>query len=288
MFERFKKGYRDVVSKIKKTPTKSQFTEKGVLTPQEFIEASDKLIYVNPMWEWGKASSKKLMNKDFPEEKQYITAEIKSWRRMKDIVDDDYIEIETFKDGWQGMKYKKEIQIENLSEKIEEKKKETDIKTENKVVNLEDALESDSDEEDENEEDEKEEKINEKKENIKINKNLRNYRVYITYDVYYNTPRFWLSGVDYKNEPLNKEQIFEEIMTEYKDKTVTVENHPQLNVPMVFIHPCKHADVIKTLVNQAIQGGKEIRVEQYMFIFLKFISSVMPGLEMDYTTEVEF
>ena len=282
MFERLKKLGRDVVSKIKKTPTKSQFIEKGVLTPQEFIEACDKLIYVNPMWEWGKASSKKLMNKDFPEEKQYITAEIKSWRRMKDIVDDDYIEIENYKDGWQGMKYKKETKIENLTENLEEKVISSDIKNnENKIVNLGDALESDSEDDDEKEE------IVELEE-IKVNKNLRNYRVYITYDVYYNTPRFWLSGLDYKNEPLNKDQIFEEIMTEYKDKTVTVENHPQLNVPMVFIHPCRHADVIKTLVNQAIEGGKEIKIEQYMFIFLKFISSVMPGLEMDYTTEVEF
>lgn len=285
MFERLKKGYRDVVSKIKKTPTKSQFIEKGVLTPQEFIEAADKLIYVNPMWEWGKASSKKLINKDFPEEKQYLTAEIKSWRRMKDIVDDDYIEIENIKDGWQGMKYKKETKLENLSEKIEEKLIKAEKPKQDKIINLENELESDSDSETE-----KPQALQKPQnpQNAEINKTLRNYRVYITYDLYYNTPRFWLSGVDYKNEPLSKDQIFEEIMTEYKDKTVTVENHPQLNVPMVFIHPCRHADVIKALVKQAMEGGKSIKVEQYMFIFLKFISSVMPGLEMDYTTEVEF
>jgi ubiquitin-like-conjugating enzyme ATG3 len=283
MFDGLKKFSRDVISKIKKTPTSSKFIEKGVLTPQEFIEAGDKLIYVNPMWEWGKASSSKLVNKDFPEEKQYLTAEIKSWKRMKDIVDDDYVEIENNEDGWNTMKYKKnDVEIlEVKEEKIENEKK---IEN-NNVINLEDALESDSDEEEQAE-------IEKKKENLKTikesDKNLRIYRVYITYDLYYNTPRFWLSGVDYKNQPLNKEQIFEEIMSEYKDKTVTVENHPHLNVPMVFIHPCRHADVVKTLVAQAMESGKEIKVEQYMFIFLKFISSVMPGLEMDYTTEVEF
>ena len=55
---------------------------------------------------------------------------------------------------------------------------------------------------------------------------LRYYRVYITYDMYYHTPRFWLSGKNYKNEPLSKKEIFEEIMSEYVNKTATEENHP--------------------------------------------------------------
>ena len=56
---------------------------------------------------------------------------------------------------------------------------------------------------------------------------------------------------------------------------------------MICIHPCKHADVVKSLVNQSMSNGKEIKVDQYLFIFLKFIGSVMPGLELDYTTEIE-
>ena len=76
-------------------------------------------------------------------------------------------------------------------------------------------------------------------------------------------------------------------MAEYKDKTVSLEKHPHLNVQMVSIHPCKHADVVKTLVNKAIDNGNDIMVNQYLFIFLKFIGSVMPGLELDYTTEIE-
>lgn len=35
--------------------------------------------------------------------------------------------------------------------------------------------------------------------------NIRNYRVYITYDMYYHTPRFWLNGNDSNNNPLTKE-----------------------------------------------------------------------------------
>ena len=44
--------------------------------------------------------------------------------------------------------------------------------------------------------------------------------------MYYHTPRFWLSGKNFKNEPLSKKEIFEEIMSEYVNKTATEENHP--------------------------------------------------------------
>ena len=50
-------------------------------------------------------------------------------------------------------------------------------------------------------------------------------------------------------------------MGEYQDKTATVENHPQLGTPMVFIHPCRHADVIKKLSQDAMKNGKDIIVE---------------------------
>ena len=44
--------------------------------------------------------------------------------------------------------------------------------------------------------------------------------------MYYHTPRFWLNGIDSNNNPLTKEQIFEEVMSEYINKTTTVEKHP--------------------------------------------------------------
>ena len=43
MLDKLKKGYRDVVSKIKEPPQESQFLEKGILTPDEFVQACDKL-----------------------------------------------------------------------------------------------------------------------------------------------------------------------------------------------------------------------------------------------------
>ena len=49
----------------------------------------------------------------------------------------------------------------------------------------------------------------------------RNYKVYITYDEYYHTPRLWISGTDYNGAPLNSKQIFEDIYAEYQNETVT-------------------------------------------------------------------
>lgn len=55
------------------------------------------------------------------------------------------------------------------------------------------------------------------------NNSIRYYQVYITYDLYYHTPWFWIGGTDSRNNVLTKEQIFEEIMSDYVNKTATAE-----------------------------------------------------------------
>ena len=136
----------------------------------------------------------------------------------------------------------------------------------------------------------------------------------------------------------------EDIVGDYKDKTVTLEDFPWFdgNVKMASVHPCKHASVMKSLLDradaalklrrdklnaahsteeaskansgleglvdntrdlslgdQSPQGGDEwevlqrdeedqfaIRVDQYLVVFLKFIASVTPGIEHDFTMGV--
>ena len=135
----------------------------------------------------------------------------------------------------------------------------------------------------------------------------------------------------------------EDIVGDYKDKTVTLEDFPWFdgNVKMATVHPCKHASVMKSLLDradaalklrrdklkathsteeaskvsgleglvdntrdlslgdQSPQGGDEwevlqrdeedqfaIRVDQYLVVFLKFIASVTPGIEHDFTMGV--
>jgi len=144
----------------------------------------------------------------------------------------------------------------------------------------------------------------------------RTYDLSITYDKYYQTPRVYLFGYDEHRQPLSSEQIMEDISHDHANKTVTVESHPHLNIPNASIHPCKHASVMKKIVDQMAERDKEndrereksqgnvnqsatssssstsspsstekrgIRVDQYLFLFLKFISSVIPTIEYDYT-----
>ena len=118
----------------------------------------------------------------------------------------------------------------------------------------------------------------------------RRYDISITYDKYYQTPRVWLLGYDERGQPLTSEQIFEDIMQDYANKTVTIEKHPHAESRSSIhasIHPCKHASVMKKIVDRLNEGDGQARVDMYLFIFLKFIQSVVPTMVYDFTVEVE-
>jgi ubiquitin-like-conjugating enzyme ATG3 len=54
----------------------------------------------------------------------------------------------------------------------------------------------------------------------------RTYNLSITYDFYYKTPRLWLIGYSESGQILTEKEIFEDIMADYANKTVTIESHP--------------------------------------------------------------
>lgn len=178
-------------------------------------------------------------------------------------------------------------------------------------------------------------------------RSLRTYTLYITYANFYRTPRLYLSGYLSASEPLAPHLMMEDIVGDYKDKTVTLEDFPWFdgNVKMASVHPCRHASVMKTLLDRSeaalqlrrdklkqtqsreeadrilrgsdglkglvdetqnlsldqqrgrqgdewemLQHDEEeqvaIRVDQYLVVFLKFIASVTPGIEHDFTMGV--
>lgn len=119
-----------------------------------------------------------------------------------------------------------------------------------------------------------------------VNPNLRYYDISITFDTYHHTPRLWLSGVKDDGTPLKNEEIYEDVMSDYVDKTVTMEVHPHLKMKQASVHPCKHAEVIHKLVTEGLSNGVEIHPDQALTIFLKFMNSVLPTLEFDYSTEI--
>lgn len=129
----------------------------------------------------------------------------------------------------------------------------------------------------------------------------RTYDLSITYDKYYQTPRVWLFGYDEKNRPLSADEMFEDIMQDYANRTVTMEPHPHRSALIhASIHPCQHGAVMKRIVanlkdhsgsassgaGDESKSGGEIRSDQYLFLFLKFIQSVIPTIDYDHTIEV--
>jgi ubiquitin-like-conjugating enzyme ATG3 len=117
----------------------------------------------------------------------------------------------------------------------------------------------------------------------------RTYDLSITYDKYYQTPRVWLFGYDEQSAPLSAEQMFEDIMQDYANRTVTMEPHPHRSALVhASIHPCQHGAVMKRIVANLkdADGSSDIRSDQYLFLFLKFIQSVIPTVDYDHTIEV--
>lgn len=53
------------------------------------------------------------------------------------------------------------------------------------------------------------------------------------------------------------------------------------------IHPCQHGPAMLNIIHALQEVGSAPQVEQYMFIFLKFIQSVVPTIEYDYTFDVQ-
>jgi len=123
---------------------------------------------------------------------------------------------------------------------------------------------------------------------------VRTYDLSITYDKYYQTPRVWLMGYDSEDSsrPLTGQEMMQDVISDYANRTVTVENHPHVSGPHASIHPCQHGAVMKTIVKNLTkegEGGKSVpTVDLYLFIFLKFVSSMIPTINYDFTMDVKF
>eukprot|EP01097_Dermamoeba_algensis_P002552 TRINITY_DN2014_c0_g4_i2.p1 TRINITY_DN2014_c0_g4~~TRINITY_DN2014_c0_g4_i2.p1 ORF type:complete len:160 (-),score=6.75 TRINITY_DN2014_c0_g4_i2:75-554(-) len=132
----------------------------------------------------------------------------------------------------------------------------------------------------------------------------RTYDVSITYDKYYRTPRIWLFGYSENQQPLQPEEVFMDIHADHAFKTVTIDKHPHLGfflyevfktlfnivlgVPCAYVHPCKHAELMKKIVHRHLENGREPRVDLYLILFLKFMSAVIPTIEYDFTAQTDF
>ncbi|KAI8081594.1 autophagocytosis protein [Halteromyces radiatus] len=295
----------------------SKFKETGCLTPEEFVAAGEFLVYKCPTWSW--ESGLKEKQRDYlPSDKQFlVTRNVPCLRRAKqmEFTDNDdqdtkmiQTEDEGEEDAWTYTHSSRVTQtMDEMAQHIlddeeleeEARRHMASLKVDDNNAQqpaLEDIPDIDDipDMEDDQVEEEEDPAIatqaHDDTNNDKILQ-VRTYDVFITYDKYYQTPRIWIFGYDEQRRPLTSQQVFEDVNQDYVKKTVTIEPHPHLNLNLASIHPCKHAEVMKKIIERLGNGvsaglteqGEEIRVDQYLVIFLKFISSVVPTIDYDHT-----
>ncbi|CAO3675732.1 unnamed protein product [Rhizopus stolonifer] len=277
----------------------SKFKETGCITPEEFIAAGDYLVYKCPTWSWeGGLDEKK---RDYlPADKQFlVTRNVPCLRRAKQmeyteeeeetqVADDNDEEDWMYTHSNRVTRTMEEVAETIMTEEEEEEaiRKGLGKLDLDKIPDLDDIPNIDDipDMDDQVEEEEDPAVDYAKNANDKVLQ-VRTYDVFITYDKYYQTPRMWLFGYDEEKRPLTTTQVFEDVSQDYVKKTVTIEPHTHLSLNLASIHPCKHAEVMKKIIERMSEkeDAEKLRVDQYMILFLKFLSSVVPTIDYDHT-----
>ena len=250
----------------------SNFQSTGTMTPKEFLEAGDALVQKLPVWEWAAGP---VENQPYlPPDKKYLV--FRGAICLERAPDSSAANNETeAEDGW----------VSTYADHVPQAKVEA---APQKEINWDD------DDDDDAAEDVAED-LQERK--------CRLYDVFVTYDQFYQSPRVYFLGYSETNHSqfLTREQMMEDVYATNREKTVTVDPHPFLKAPCISIHPCRHAETMKrTLENlkDRLDSSQEDVPESErvdfvfptnlaMFIFLKFISSVVPNIPIEPSDEFE-
>ncbi|CAK9139929.1 unnamed protein product [Ilex paraguariensis] len=304
--QKIHEAFKGTMERITSPRTVSAFKEKGVLSINEFIIAGDNLVSKCPTWSWesGEPSKRKSY---LPAEKQFlITRNVPCLRRAASVEEEyeaaggEVLLDNEDNDGWLAthgkpkenksdeeellpsmdtLEVSKKITIQSISSYFggEEEDipdmagyEESDNLIEMDPATLQSgylvAHEPDDDD------------------NIL---RTRTYDVSITYDKYYQTPRVWLTGYDESRILLQPELVLEDVSQDHARKTVTIEDHPHLPGKHASVHPCRHGAVMKKIIDVLMSRGVEPEVDKYLFLFLKFVASVIPTIEYDYTMDFD-
>lgn len=275
----------------------SQYSKNGTITPDEFVMAGNYLADKFITWSWNsndrEVSEGDLKTRSFlPKEKQFlVTRKVICYKRCADLAklneSEENGEVEEFDEEnnvWIIKTSSKEKQTKDTLKQTKEPSQQSDVPEDESGYAFE---------EEELEEGE-EESINS---NLEDTMDRRYYDLYILYSTSYRVPKLYLVGYNNEGQPLTPKQMLEDVSPEYRKKTVTIEDLPvfKTKTPSISIHPCRHGDVMKLLLlrmkeSKAGEGGEEIAdhditVDSYLVIFLKFMNSVVPTMQYDFTME---
>ncbi|KAG5666575.1 hypothetical protein PVAND_014593 [Polypedilum vanderplanki] len=274
----------------------SKFKESGRITPEEFVAAGDHLIFISPTWQWMTGDEAKIKSY-LPRDKQFlVTKNVPCLRRCKQM---EFTGVEKIvedvegEDGW----VTHETDDMNLNECAEEMTLDS-----SKMDDIEPKNE-DEDDDDQEALDMEEFDVDNVDPSVAIIKptpiattkdsetdsviHTRTYDLHIVYNKYYQTPHLFLIGYDENRQVLNIDQMYEDVSQDNAKKTVTYEAHPHLGPSMLAVHPCKHSDLMKKFLQIAEEGGNELSVYSYLIIFLKFVQSVIPTVNYDFSQTIK-
>lgn len=286
-------SYRSVAKNIIGVLKESRFYQEGVLTPEEYVRAGDFLTSKCPTWKWCSATTGKLKCDYLPENKQYLqTSQVPCSKRAREVDISNKTSEKDVGDGWieTNVEFEKGKNREVVDVDQDKMKKDKPVVIDNTNLIKEDYFDIEIVNDD---------KINidstDDNEIIVVESNdvdnifrTRSYDVSVTYDYYYRVPRIWLVGYNEQGNPLKNEEIYEDIMEEYIERTVTIENHPHTDLKCINVHPCHHAELIKKMIDNMELAGKKMDVEIIIVLFLKFLHSIVPTIQYDFTMSVEF
>ena len=295
LLHEIKKKSEDIISSIKPTLKKSKFYEEGKLTPEEFVEAGDFLTSKCPTWKWCAAKEDRY-NKALPKDKQYLKTTVPSYKRASDYLKNNATTEKVVEGDWV------DADLENKSSKEAKKPVAIDLDAgEEKKKDIIVAGGDDDDDDDfkiEGEEDAQPKKENddfeivdeeekEKSPEVDVVK-TRTYDVTVTYDFYYCVPRMWLMGYNEKGLPLSDDEMKEDVMPEYRNKTCTIEPQTCTGIKNISVHPCRHSLLLKKMIQDFQNSGKKLEVHMSILLFLKFLQSVVPTVQYDFTMDISF
>ncbi|KAG6543515.1 hypothetical protein Mapa_015009 [Marchantia paleacea] len=306
--QRLHDAFKGAVERITGPRTVSAFKEKGVLTPDEFVQAGDNLVAKCPTWSWeaGDPSKRKPY---FPADKQFlITRNVPCLRRavaieeeyeasggevLLDTADDDEGE------GWLATHGAPSDTKKDAEEVPSMDTVENEERSRINIIPTYAAADDDDDVPDMAEFEDSDNVMQTDEATLQQtylvahepdDDNIlrtRTYDVSITYDKYYQTPRVWLTGYDETRMLLTPERVLEDVSQDHARKTVTIEDHPHMAGKHASVHPCRHGAVMKKIIDVLMSRGVDPEVDKYLVLFLKFVATVIPTIEYDYTMDFD-